>query len=138
MVSFPLKPWLQDALVTELRMLQRRHPQSRPRNLRSACSFRKTESPKNSVMQNKAVSVVIPVYNSAAILPHLLARLHPVLVSLNVPFEIILINDGSKDNSWDVVLQLTRQGACVHAGDLMRNFGQHNALLCGIRQARFS
>lgn len=87
-------------------------------------------------MQSDSISVVIPVFNSAKILPQLLARLHPVLVSLGRPFEIILVNDGSADNSWEVVLQLANQWPNVRGIDLMRNFGQHNALLCGIRAAK--
>jgi len=49
--------------------------------------------------------------------------------------ELILINDGSRDRSWDVVRELSTQHDWVRGINLMRNYGQHNALLCGIRAA---
>ena len=49
---------------------------------------------------------------------------------------MILVNDGSRDRSWAVVQQLARARPWVRGIDLMRNYGQHNALLCGVRHAR--
>lgn len=49
------------------------------------------------------VSVVIPVYNSSQILPDLVARLHPVLERSYDRYELILVNDGSRDASWQVI-----------------------------------
>ena len=83
------------------------------------------------------MSVVIPVYNSAGILPRLVERLKPVLDAASSSYELILVNDGSRDDSWDVIVQLTREHQWVRGCDLMRNYGQHNALLCGIRAARY-
>ena len=51
-------------------------------------------------------------------------------------YEIIFINDGSKDGSWQIISELSDQYPWVAGIDLMRNYGQHNALLCGIRAAR--
>lgn len=83
------------------------------------------------------VSVVIPVYNSARFLPNLVARLMSVLQTETPQFEIILVDDGSTDESWDVLSELwTRYPSHVMAIQLMRNYGQHNALMCGFRQAR--
>ncbi len=83
------------------------------------------------------VSVVIPVYNSARFLPNLVARLMSVLQTETPQFEIILVDDGSTDGSWDVLSELwTRYPSHVMAIQLMRNYGQHNALMCGFRQAR--
>lgn len=84
-----------------------------------------------------SVSVVIPVYESARILPALLTRVAAVLDGLGGEWEIILVNDGSRDESWKTI-----QAACagrpgVHGIDLMSNFGQHNALLAGIRAAQY-
>src|SRR5258708_11349954 len=87
--------------------------------------------------EERAVSVVIPVYNSAATLPALLARLTPVLASLGGSFEVILVNDDSRDASWKAIVELAPQYPSIHAINLMRNFGQHNALLAGIRSARY-
>jgi glycosyltransferase involved in cell wall biosynthesis len=83
------------------------------------------------------LSIVIPVYNSAESLPHLAARIEPALKALRRPFEAILINDGSSDGSWEAVQRLAGEHRWITGINLMRNYGQHNALLCGIRAARF-
>jgi undecaprenyl-phosphate 4-deoxy-4-formamido-L-arabinose transferase len=83
------------------------------------------------------LSVVVPVYNSEATLGDLLARLGPVLAALTPRHEVILVNDGSRDESWRVIQRLREQYPFVAGIDMMRNYGQHNALLCGIRSARF-
>jgi undecaprenyl-phosphate 4-deoxy-4-formamido-L-arabinose transferase len=82
------------------------------------------------------LSVVIPVYNSEGSLRPLVERLEPVLLQVAGSFELILVNDGSRDGSWAVVEELARRHAWIRGIDLMRNYGQHNALLCGIRAAR--
>ena len=87
-------------------------------------------------MTQDAVSVVIPVYNSEATLPELVRRLHLVLGERGAPFEIILVNDGSRDRSGEMVRELSAQWPAVQGIELSRNFGQQNALLCGIRAAR--
>ena len=81
------------------------------------------------------LSVVIPVYRSAMILPELLPRLHAVLSDIAAHREIILVNDSSPDASWDVILELAARYPEIKPINLMRNYGQHNALLCGIRAA---
>lgn len=83
------------------------------------------------------ISIVVPVYNSEASLGPLVERLERVLPSMARDFEVILVNDGSRDRSWDVAAQLARGHSHVRALNLVRNFGQHNALLAGIRTARF-
>jgi glycosyltransferase involved in cell wall biosynthesis len=83
------------------------------------------------------ISVVIPVYKSQAILPELVERLDKVLSSLADHYEVILVNDDSPDKSWEVIVALSKQYACVRGVDLMRNYGQHNASLCGVRLARY-
>jgi undecaprenyl-phosphate 4-deoxy-4-formamido-L-arabinose transferase len=82
------------------------------------------------------VSIIIPVYNSREILPILLQRLLPVVSSVAREFEVIFVNDCSPDTSWEVICDLAKQYSWVHGINLMRNYGQHNALLCGIRAAR--
>ena len=81
------------------------------------------------------VSVVVPVFNSEATLPELVARLEVVLGDGSRDFEVLLVNDGSRDRSWQVIQQLADQHDWVRGIDLSRNYGQHNALLCGIRAA---
>ena len=79
-----------------------------------------------------ALSVVVPVYNSEASLRELVTRLGPVLAGTGAPFELILVNDGSRDGSGRVIEELTSRHEWVRGIHLVRNFGQHNALLCGI------
>jgi glycosyltransferase involved in cell wall biosynthesis len=83
-----------------------------------------------------AISVVVPVYNSEGSLAELIGRLEGVLRSVCSRFEVVLVNDGSRDRSWDVVCQLAKAHEWVRGINLMRNYGQHNALLCGIRMAK--
>ena len=87
--------------------------------------------------QGRAVSVVVPVYNSAASLAMLLERLALTLASCADHFEVILVNDGSRDTSWQTIVELVSRYPFLHGINLMRNFGQHNALLAGIRAARY-
>jgi undecaprenyl-phosphate 4-deoxy-4-formamido-L-arabinose transferase len=82
-----------------------------------------------------SLSVVIPVYNSEAILRPLVERLGPVLERIAGEHELVLVNDGSRDGSWRVVSELAAQHPWIRGIDMMRNYGQHNALLCGIRAA---
>jgi undecaprenyl-phosphate 4-deoxy-4-formamido-L-arabinose transferase len=84
----------------------------------------------------KSLSVVVPVYRSEASLPELLERLSRQLPGMAERYEVLLVNDGSPDASWAVVNRLSTEYAFVRGISLMRNFGQHNALLCGIRAAR--
>ena len=82
------------------------------------------------------ISVVVPVYRSEASLEELVRRLKATLDGQTKPWELILINDASPDGSWRVIERLVKEDASIRAMDLMRNYGQHNALLCGIRAAR--
>lgn len=87
--------------------------------------------------EERAVSVVVPVYNSMATLRALIERLLPVLVTFGAGYEVILVNDGSRDASWQTIEGLAREYPFIQGINLMRNFGQHNALLAGIRAARY-
>jgi glycosyltransferase involved in cell wall biosynthesis len=92
-------------------------------------------NPKVSLTQG--LSVVIPVYRSAPILPELTRRLQAVLSEITSDYEVLFVDDSSPDDSWKVICQLTPQYSWIRAIRLMRNYGQHNALLCGIRASRF-
>jgi glycosyltransferase involved in cell wall biosynthesis len=83
------------------------------------------------------ISAVIPVHRSEASLPLLIPRLTAVLDQLAPAHELILVDDGSPDNSWAVITAAARADRRVRGFRLMRNFGQHNALLVGIRSARY-
>jgi undecaprenyl-phosphate 4-deoxy-4-formamido-L-arabinose transferase len=80
--------------------------------------------------------VVVPVYNSAPILPNLVARLKEVLEPLPVEYELVLVNDCSADESWSRIVALAELDERVRGLDLSRNYGQHAATLAGIRAAR--
>ena len=84
-----------------------------------------------------SLSIVIPVYRSAEGLNTLIEELEAVLPGLAEQYEIILVDDGSPDHSWDVIETLTKSHPQVRGFTLMRNYGQHNALLCGIREAQY-
>lgn len=83
------------------------------------------------------LSIVIPVYNSASTLATLLARLTQTIETVTLSYEIILVDDGSRDDSW-AVIQSLRETYSDHlvAVQLMRNYGQHNTLMCGLGMAR--
>lgn len=85
----------------------------------------------------RGISVVIPVYNSEDSLAELLQRLELMLKAQGVPYEVLLVEDGSRDSSWSVIERLAQQHQQLRCVQLMRNYGQHNALLCGIRLARY-
>lgn len=83
-----------------------------------------------------AYSVVIPVYNSARMLPELHRRLTTVMQGLGKPYEIIFVDDCGRDNSWHVLQELATGDTAVLAIQLMRNAGQSNATLCGLAHAQ--
>lgn len=81
------------------------------------------------------ISVVVPVYRSQGTLQTLCERLLPVLERSCAGFEIIFVEDGGGDNSWAAICALVDQDTRVRGIRMSRNYGQHNALLCGIRAA---
>jgi undecaprenyl-phosphate 4-deoxy-4-formamido-L-arabinose transferase len=83
-----------------------------------------------------AVSVVVPVYNSGPTLELLATRVAEGLADSGLDHELVLVNDGSADDSWERITELARRDSRVRGIDLARNYGQHNALLAGIRAAR--
>lgn len=82
------------------------------------------------------ISVVIPAYKSSATLPDLVAELHRCVQPLVDGFEIVIVDDGSGDGTWETIEELARNDSSVRGLQLLRNYGQHNALLAGIRDAR--
>jgi glycosyltransferase involved in cell wall biosynthesis len=83
------------------------------------------------------VSIVIPVYRGEQTIEPLVERLGKVLSSMADAFEVVLVNDDSPDNSWEVIERLAARFSWVEGIRLMRNYGQHNATLCGVRAARY-
>ncbi len=82
------------------------------------------------------ISTVVPVYNAEKTLPELVARLGPVLENSGGDFELILVDDGSRDGSWDLIRRLAEADSRIRGINLMRNYGQHNALREGLMAAR--
>lgn len=77
-------------------------------------------------------SIVVPVYNSEHTLNELYTRLNAVFDEvLHLPYELILVDDGSKDHSFSVMQKLREKDKRVRIVQMARNFGQHPALLCG-------
>ena len=80
--------------------------------------------------------MVIPAFKSSETLADLVARVRTVLEPITPAFEILLVNDGSNDATWATIVDLAAADSAVRGFDLMRNYGQHNALLCGIRSCK--
>jgi undecaprenyl-phosphate 4-deoxy-4-formamido-L-arabinose transferase len=83
------------------------------------------------------LSIVIPVYNEEAGLANLFARLYPAMDKLGLPYEVIFINDGSRDNSVAILAEQYRKRPDVTRVVLFNgNYGQHMAILAGFEQTR--
>ncbi len=81
------------------------------------------------------ISVVIPVYGCAECLPELYKELSATLSKITEDFEIIMVNDGSPDNSWEIIKRLAREDSRLRGINLSRNFGQHHAITAGLDYA---
>ena len=78
-------------------------------------------------------SVIVPVYNSEKTLLELYQRIEKVFNNINKSFEIIFVEDGSNDGSWDVIKDLKNKYSNNITGiKLSKNYGQHNAIFCGL------
>jgi undecaprenyl-phosphate 4-deoxy-4-formamido-L-arabinose transferase len=83
------------------------------------------------------LSIVIPVYNEEAGLANLFARLYPAMDKLGIPYEVVFINDGSRDNSVAILAEQYRKRPDVTRVVLFNgNYGQHMAILAGFEQTR--
>lgn len=84
-----------------------------------------------------SISVVIPVYNADLSLEGLYLQLIPAMETITKSFEVIMVDDRSRDGSWDIIMKLTDMDSRVRGIRMSRNYGQHNAVLCGIRAASY-
>lgn len=85
------------------------------------------------------LSVVVPVYRSCECLAPLVARLEAAMDRAGLGsggFEVVLVNDGSPDDSWSEIVRLSSNYPSVRGVSLSRNFGQHNAAMAGLRESR--
>jgi dolichol-phosphate mannosyltransferase len=79
--------------------------------------------------------VVAPCYNEEEVIHTLLSRLTEVLKSVNIPYEIVLVDDGSRDRTWELMQGLAASDSHLKCIKLSRNFGHQMALTCGLDQA---
>jgi dolichol-phosphate mannosyltransferase/undecaprenyl-phosphate 4-deoxy-4-formamido-L-arabinose transferase len=86
----------------------------------------------SSAARGPDYSVVIPVYNAEATLAELVQRLAALFRDLGRSYEIVLVDDASRDGSWSLIERLCAEGAPVRAFQFARNHGQHYALKCGL------
>ena len=81
------------------------------------------------------ISVVVPLFNEEESLPELCAWIERVMQENGFSYEIIFVNDGSTDRSWQVIEQLQTQNKCVKGIKFRRNYGKSPALFCGFERA---
>ncbi len=82
------------------------------------------------------ISVIIPLYNEEESLPELYKWIERVMQDNGFSYEIIFVNDGSTDHSWDVIEQLKKESEYVHGIKFRRNYGKSPALYCGFEKAQ--
>lgn len=80
----------------------------------------------------QSISVVVPIYNDEEVIAELHRRLRPVLEEITADYELILVDDGSRDHSWQKMLEVRRENEHVRAVRLSRNFGQQSAIAAGL------
>ena len=84
------------------------------------------------MIYKQSISVVVPIYNDSEVIHELIKRLSPVLESVTADYEIILVDDGSRDDSWLQMLAVRQANASIKAVRLSRNFGQQSAIAAGL------
>ena len=82
------------------------------------------------------ITVIVPLYNEEESLPELYAWIERVMKKNNFSFEVIFVNDGSTDHSWDVIEELSKKSPCVKGIKFRRNYGKSPALYCGFKEAQ--
>lgn len=82
------------------------------------------------------LSIVVPVFRSQDTLPELYRRIVAAIEPIDRNFELILVEDSGGDRSWSIIEELAKKDPRVRGLRLARNYGQHNALLCGVRVSK--
>jgi len=90
---------------------------------------------KGNNMKNIVISVVVPVYNEEAVIHESYSRLNRVLKGLDEPYELIFVNDGSRDATADIIRSICEADPCVRLIDFARNFGHQTAITAGMDYA---
>jgi glycosyltransferase involved in cell wall biosynthesis len=84
------------------------------------------------------ISVVVPLFNEVDSLPELTAWIDRVMITNNFSYEVILVDDGSNDGSWELIMQLSLQNPSIKGIKFRRNYGKSAGLYCGFAQANGS
>ena len=82
------------------------------------------------------ISVIVPLFNEEESLPELHAWIERVMKANNFTYEVIFVNDGSTDRSWDVIRELSEKSENVRGIKFRRNYGKSPALYCGFYEAK--
>ena len=82
------------------------------------------------------ISVIIPLFNEEESLPELYSWIEKVMNANGFTFEVIFVNDGSTDHSWDVIQRLGKESEHVKGIKFRRSYGKSPALYCGFKQAQ--
>ena len=82
------------------------------------------------------ISVVVPLYNEEESLPELYAWIERVMKANGFSYEVIFVNDGSTDRSWQIIEELSQKSDAVHGIKFRRNYGKSPALFCGFEKAQ--
>ena len=80
----------------------------------------------------KLISFVIPVFQSDKTIKKLVGEINRVMHQISQPFEIVLIDDRSTDDSWKIMQEISKQQHNIKSVRLSRNFGQHPAIMAGL------
>jgi glycosyltransferase involved in cell wall biosynthesis len=83
------------------------------------------------IIQQMKYSIVVPVYKSESFVENTVVEIMRAITHFGIDAEIILVNDGSPDNSWGVIRRLADEHQNIKAINFVKNYGQHNAVLCG-------
>ena len=82
------------------------------------------------------ISVVVPLFNEAESLPELAAWIEKVMTENSFTYEVLMINDGSTDNSWEVIKKLSADNPCIKGVCFRRNYGKSPALYTGFERVQ--
>src|ERR1700752_3305226 len=88
-------------------------------------------------MHNQLISIVVPVFNSEKTLTELYTRINSAFENEKKQYQLIFIDDGSKDGSWEILKKLKENNPDkITLIQLTKNYGQHNAIICGFNYSK--
>lgn len=82
------------------------------------------------------ISIIVPSFNERESLPELCSRISNVMQQNRYSYELIIVDDGSTDNSWDCITDLAKENGAIHGIRFRRNYGKSGALYCGFKKAQ--